>query len=69
MSNNVILDDDPGDDQKYIVNACAIHAHFQQLEIDEEEKEAEQRMMIILRNGNNGEHYDSLNDSDIHPEF
>jgi hypothetical protein len=37
-------------------NKCGNYA--QQQAEDEEERIAEQRMLIILRNGNSGEHYD-----------
>lgn len=71
IDSDFIFDEDPGDDNKY-VSSCAIHARQQQEDIDEEdeeEKKAIERMMIILRNGNTGEHYPGYNDSDIHPYF
>lgn len=44
---------------------CSNHAAQQQ---EEEDKLAEQRMLIILRNGNSGEHYEIYDDEDIDPE-
>ena len=59
--------DDPGDSQENVDNqkeCCANHER----DIDEEERLAEERMMIIIRNGNSGEHYpeyaDYLDDTD-----
>jgi len=42
---------------------CANH----QREVDDSEKEeeGEHRMMIIMRNGNSGEHYDIYDDGEI----
>jgi len=55
--------DDPGDSQEHVdkqtkPSPCANHA----LQQDEDEKAAEERMMIILRNGNSGEHYPEYKD-------
>ena len=59
--------DDPGDSQENVDNQktpCSNHAR----DTDEEERKAEQRMRIILQNGNTGEHYpeyqDYLDDTD-----
>jgi hypothetical protein len=48
--------DDLGDSQDEVDNqksTCSNHAKQQ----DEDERIAEERMMIIMRNGNSGEHY------------
>ena len=48
--------DDLGDSQDYVDNqnsTCSNYAKQQ----DEDERIAEERMMIIMRNGNSGEHY------------
>ena len=55
--------DDPGDSQEHVdkqanTSPCANHA----LQQDEEEKDAQERMIIILRNGNSGEHYPEYKD-------
>jgi hypothetical protein len=61
--------DDIGDSQEHVdkqvkATPCSNHAVQQ----DEDEAEAERRMMIIMRNGNSGEHYpeyqDYMDDSD-----
>lgn len=59
--------DDPGDSQDNVDNqseCCANHER----DIEEEERLAEERMMIIIRNGNSGEHYpeyaDYMDDTD-----
>ena len=61
--------DDIGDSQEHVDQQvkpmpCSNHAVQQ----DEDEAEAERRMMIIMRNGNSGEHYpeyqDYMDDSD-----
>lgn len=36
---------------------------------EKEERDAEERMMIIMRNGNSGEHYDINADSGIHDTY
>ena len=55
--------DDIGDSQEHVdqqvkATPCSNHAVQQ----DEEEAEAERRMMIIMRNGNSGEHYPEYQD-------
>lgn len=59
--------DDPGDSQDNVDNqseCCANHER----DAEEEERLAEERMMIIIRNGNSGEHYpeyaDYMDDTD-----
>lgn len=59
--------DDPGDSQENVDNqmsGCSNHDR----DTDEEERKAEERMMIIIRNGNEGTHYpeygDYLDDTD-----
>jgi hypothetical protein len=59
--------DDIGDSQEHVdkqATPCSNHAVQQ----DEDEAEAERRMMIIMRNGNEGTHYpeygDYMDDSD-----
>jgi len=55
--------DDIGDSQEHVdqqvkPTPCSNHAVQQ----DEDEAEAERRMMIIMRNGNTGEHYPEYQD-------
>ncbi len=67
--------DDIGDSQDHVDNQCSCDGwrkEIQQVELggccnhakqqDEDEAEAEQRMMIIMRNGNTGEHYPEYQD-------
>ncbi len=55
--------DDIGDSQEHVdqqvkATPCSNHAVQQ----EEDEAEAERRMMIIMRNGNSGEHYPEYQD-------
>jgi len=55
--------DDIGDSQEHVdqqvkSTPCSNHAVQQ----EEDEAEAEKRMMIIMRNGNSGEHYPEYQD-------
>ena len=59
--------DDPGDSQENVDNqkeCCANHER----DTEDVERLAEERMIIIIRNGNSGEHYpeyaDYLDDTD-----
>lgn len=67
--------DDPGDSHDHVDNQCSCNewqSEIQKRELggccnhakqqDEDELEAEQRMMIIMRNGNEGLHYDEYQD-------
>lgn len=75
--------DDPGDSQDHVDRQCSCKDLQKEIMIkelgktccsnhardtDEEERLAEERMMIIIRNGNSGEHYpeykDYLDDTD-----
>lgn len=48
--------DDPGDSQENVDNQSGCCANHER-DTEEEERLAEERMMIIIRNGNSGEHY------------
>jgi len=53
--------DDPGDSQENVdnqVSSCSKHDR----DTDEEERKAEERMRIIMQNGNTGEHYPEYKD-------
>lgn len=55
--------DDVGDSQDHVDNqkpSCSNHDKA----TEEEERLAEERMMIIIRNGNEGTHYPEYNDKD-----
>ena len=55
--------DDVGDSQEHVDNqkpSCSNHDKA----TEEEERLAEERMMIIIRNGNEGTHYPEYNDKD-----
>lgn len=55
--------DDVGDSQDHVDNqkpSCPDHDKA----TEEEERLAEERMMIILRNGNEGSHYPEYNDKE-----
>ena len=65
--------DDPGDSQSSVDKQCSCNEWQQQIQHTElgscckhakqqEEDEAEARMMIIMRNGNEGLHYDEYED-------
>jgi hypothetical protein len=75
--------DDPGDSQEHVDRQCSCKDWQKEIvekelgktccsnharDTDEEERKAEQRMRIILQNGNTGEHYpeykDYLDDTD-----
>lgn len=67
MSDYVFLYwDDPGDSQEHVDKQHESESCPQyQRDADEElELEAERRMMIILRNGNEGLHYDIYDDGE-----
>jgi hypothetical protein len=55
--------DDVGDSQEHVDNqkpSCSNHDKA----TEEEERLAEERMMIIIRNGNEGTHYPEYNDKE-----
>lgn len=55
--------DDVGDSQEHVDNqkpSCSNHDKA----TEEEERLAEERVMIIIRNGNEGTHYPEYNDKD-----
>ena len=55
--------DDVGDSQEHVDNqkpSCSNHDKA----TEDEERLAEERMMIIIRNGNEGTHYPEYNDKD-----
>lgn len=67
--------DDIGDSQEHVDNQCSCDGwrkEIQQVELggccnyakqqDEDEADAEERMIIIMRNGNSGEHYPEYQD-------
>jgi len=76
MNDHVFLYwDDPGDSQKHVDRQCSCNSWQRQIQENElggccnharqqneDEKQAEHRMMIILRNGNEGLHYDEYED-------
>jgi hypothetical protein len=54
--------DDPGDSQSDVDNQKPSCSNHDKATEDEEERLAEERMMIIIRNGNEGSHYPEYND-------
>lgn len=72
---NFVFWDDPGDSQSHVDNQCDCPPWKTEIAYNElrkscciarenQDRLAEERMMIILRNGNEGSHYPEYNDKE-----
>jgi hypothetical protein len=56
--------DDVGDSQDYVDNQKPSRSNHDKATEEEEDRLAEERMMIIIRNGNEGSHYPEYDDKE-----